>query len=422
MDNLHTNLLAANEAVSNRTNETFQTAEREENIQSGTTIHDYDTPLLAHDALNGSSFQDDDGLFRTMLLDDDGIRDQKLQTNSSLVQQSSATNPITTSSDHYVDLYDVFSASNNMFQDTTGDFMNRDDSGENIQQQTPGLSWLNYLNVISFVWNLSIAIIVGYFGLPGSVQSFKEVTEEYQSLLTPVIWTNFIWIPIFTFDGFYALVQLFPSYRARALIQETIGLHFFYSNILQSIVTVLYEKEYMFTCFVFLLYMLVFHIVILITQMCHDLRQQRALLNTSLDYYSCRFPFSLKFGFIVFLTAVCFMEALVAHDEGVSVHLTSSIIILVLLVTTSLFFLVGFGDDKPDYVVSLVIVWSLMGVYVELQNPRESIDDFFSSEIIISVRSSSFGCCVIILCLLIPRIVVTWIRTVFTVNISTFEH
>ena len=143
-------------------------------------------------------------------------------------------------------------------------------------------------------------------------------------------------------------------------MQETIGLNFVYSNILQSIVTVLYEKEYLFICFVFLVYVVVFHTVILISQMCYDLRQQRILLTTSLDYYACRFPFSLKYGFIVFLTAACFMEALVAHDEGVSVHLTSSIVILVLLVTISLFFLVGFGDDKPDYVVSLVIVWSLV--------------------------------------------------------------
>lgn len=420
MDNdLHASLLAANETKSSATNETFETAEREEGIQNDRL--NYDTPLLAHDVLNGSSFhEDDDGLFHSMLLHDNAMQEQKRSSPSSgLVQQQSQDR---TSSDHYVDLYDVFSSSHNLFQDSTGDFVNPDDSRQNMQQQAPGLSFLNYLNVVSFVWNLSIAIAVGYFGIPGSVQNFIEVTEEYQSLLTPVIWTNLIWLPIFAFDGFYTIVQLFPQYRARALVQETIGLNFVYSNILQSIVTVLYEKEYLFICFVFLVYVVVFHTVILISQMCYDLRQQRILLTTSLDYYACRFPFSLKYGFIVFLTAACFMEALVAHDEGVSVHLTSSIVILVLLVTISLFFLVGFGDDKPDYVVSLVIVWSLMGVYVELQEPIESINDFFSNDIISSVRSSCFGCCVIILCLLIPRIVVTWIRTVFTVNISTFEH
>ena len=136
------------------------------------------------------------------------------------------------------------------------------------------------------------------------------------------------------------------------------------------------------------------------------------------------------------------MQSLVAHSESFTTQLTSSILCFVMLTSVAISFLIPYSifgitssnilSNKPNYIIPLVIVWSFVsifmiclhlnsyfsislhaqiGTYVELQNPKDSIQTLFGDDIILSIKYSTVGCCAIIISFGILRVLlVCWIR------------
>jgi len=304
--------------------------------------------------------------------------------------------------DHYVDLGDM-------------EFGYKMISSEPI----PKLNCMNIMNVLSYLWNLCVAIIIGYFGLFRILYTSQEVAYgQYQSVITPSVYTCYIWILIFAMEGIFSLLQLLhPKYRGNN--GNGIGIMFFYCNIAQSLLIITYSFQYFFLSFILNVYLLVFLNSIFIEQSSSS--SQNSSSSTSrrsilLDWFVLELPFQLKYAWVLYCTfCVVFMQSLVAHSESITTQLTSSVLCFVILTSVAISFLMPYSifgmtsssnilSNKPNYIIPLVIIWSFIGTYVELQNPNDAIQTFFGDDIILSIQYSTIGCCIIITCFGILRV------------------
>ena len=73
------------------------------------------------------------------------------------------------------------------------------------------LNWLNYLNLIGYIINVFFTfLLVPVFGIPDNA----ELSEKYQTILTPAGYAFAIWGVIFVAEGIFAIAQMFPKFRS----------------------------------------------------------------------------------------------------------------------------------------------------------------------------------------------------------------
>jgi translocator protein len=260
------------------------------------------------------------------------------------------------------------------------------------------LTTLNIVNFLAFGFNLAITYTVGVAGWLLTLKTNAELSEKYQTLVTPVNWAFAIWGIIFLAQGIWVVVPvILQSQRNHPLLIE-VGYDYLFVCLAQAGWTFCFAFEFLGLSLVFMLLILSFLVRIVLT-LHHDTvkkgeRQQQQQQQQQLPggvcsrlgtYLLWQFPFTIHCGWIIAASVVnanVVLFALVPNAD----------ILQFIAALISLLGLLGVAAVSIRYfdvlVIPLVIAWALGGVFAELSNPKESIDDLFSDT---QIQVSQFG-------------------------------
>jgi len=280
-------------------------------------------------------------------------------------------------------------------------------SGE--ESEKTSLNVKNYLNLISYILNLVITFGVGTFGLLGTPDQ-GELSEKYQTIITPAGLAFSIWGIIFTFQAIFAVLQMLPSlcgqpsFRNRPMVQQ--GVSYWY------VAVCTFQAGWTFSfAYEIIPASLVFMVLLWISLMCLLISQYYVKLDPTtsscswqglVEFWFLRFPFSVHGGWITAATALNVGVVVVDNEAGAATQLAVSILCLAVLHAISVWHL--FGYKRPNYTIPCVLIWANGWIYAELQNPKQLIVDTFDQSIIDAVAYSAFSVAMVILTQLVVRV------------------
>lgn len=257
------------------------------------------------------------------------------------------------------------------------------------------LNAMNYINVVAYIANICFVYYVGVRGI-NDLPNNAEVSVLYQSLVTPAPFAFSIWSLIFLSQGIFTLVQLHPQFRHHPQVQH--GVRYFYAIVcfFQILWTYLFVKEKMWFAFGCILAIL-FSLILLM-----DSQHSSTSDKTHREFWLLRFPFAIHLGWIFSATVVNLNVLFVANKSGPNTQVViagMSLLILITVAATALHF-----PKKPFWVVATVQAWTTIAIWIELENPEQLIQAWFTSQIIGRVRLGSAISCIIIICLILHRV------------------
>lgn len=211
------------------------------------------------------------------------------------------------------------------------------------------LTFLNYLNVIAYVANLVVTYGVGVLGL-GGLATNAELSEKYQTLVTPAGYAFAIWGLIFIAQFIFAIVQLLPSYRGAPLVAKAIGYDYIGVCVSQIVWTLAFSYEVIWLSFLAMLSILYFLLSIVNDQ--YKLQDDAPIR----DYWLLKFPFSIHCGWIIAATFVNLAVLLVDNGVSAGIQYFVALGVLVALIAFSCFS-ISF-PDRPEYVIPAVLAWA----------------------------------------------------------------
>jgi len=236
------------------------------------------------------------------------------------------------------------------------------------------LNHYNFVNVAAFILNLLVTYGIGTLGW-GNRPTNGELSDKYQTIITPFSTSFIIWAPIFLLQGIWALLWQFVYCKQRnhpAVF--AIGYWYLIVCLVQAGWTLSFSFEINWLALIFMLSILLcLGILHYRLQQCIDEKQR----YTWKGYLIWQLPFSLHLGWITAASVLNINVVLVAYGASANAQFGFAIASLVLLLIA-----VGaYLAERPnsDFAPPLALVWALGGVYAELQNPSGSIVRRFSS-------------------------------------------
>lgn len=225
----------------------------------------------------------------------------------------------------------------------------------------PPLTALNYLNVVAYVANVVITYGVGVLGIAGTATN-AELSEKYQTLVTPAGFTFAIWGIIFVAQLIFTIVQLLPAFRGSKMVASAVGYDYIAVCIAQIGWTLSFTFEIIWLSLAFMLGILYFLLTLI-----NDQYKEGASDSPIRDYWLLKFPFSVHTGWII--AASCVNINVLLVDIGVNSDIQYYVAIgtLVLLVFVSSFS-VSF-PARPEYVIPLVLAWASVSTVFNRASP-----------------------------------------------------
>jgi len=248
---------------------------------------------------------------------------------------------------------------------------------------TPSLNLLNFLNFLSYVANILVTYLVGNAGLNG-LPSNADQSLKYQTLVTPIGWTFSIWAVIFVFQGIWAVLQLFPKFRAHPYVQK--GVSYWYIGVCTTQIVwafvFAYDLIWVSLLFISLIALTLAGCVV------GSYYQYTNANKTLIEFWFLLFPFSIHFGWLLCATLVNANVVVVWAKANAVTQITVAICSLALLHACGVWAL--FVPSRPNYTVPSVISWATLGVYFRLNDPVNSISQAFDTRLkLASIRCSS---------------------------------
>jgi hypothetical protein len=211
------------------------------------------------------------------------------------------------------------------------------------------LSGLNYLNALTYVAHLFVSWGIGVWGLDGILDTRWEISTRYETLVTPALWAYYLWAPILILEGFFAVAQLIPHYRARPIIQAGTGYYFFYTFLIQTVWTLCFSFQSFICSFIAVLGALLSLGSLLASQKSALMGERQSLL----EYCLFCFPFYLHTGWMVLMSVDRALGA------SIGLQLATDIAALgIMLAVAALCCLAS--PSWQDFVIPLVILWSFV--------------------------------------------------------------
>lgn len=215
------------------------------------------------------------------------------------------------------------------------------------------LNGLNFLNVLSYLLNVFVSYGIGVWGLGGILPTRWEVSQANRTLVTPALWSYWIWAPILGFEALFAIAQLLPNYRARPIIRQGTSYFFFYTCLVQTAWTLFFAfKLYIFS-FVAVVAALISMASLLASQHYSQVRGRKSLV----EYWLFKFPFYLHTGWLILCNVVQFSMMFRHYTSNVGIQLAADVVALGVMLPAATFFLTG-KPNGPDFVIPVVIIWS----------------------------------------------------------------
>lgn len=275
------------------------------------------------------------------------------------------------------------------------------ENGEKVE--TSRLNVKNYVNLISYILNLLITFGVGTFGLLGTPDQ-GELSEKYQTIITPAGLAFSIWGIIFTSQAIFAVVQMLPSFRSRPMVQQGVSYWYAAACVFQAGWSFSFAYEILPLSLVCMVLIWISLMSLLISQYYVKLDPTTSSCSSKglLEFWLLRFPFSVHGGWITAASALNVGVIVVDVEASAATQLAVSILSLAVLHAISVWHL--FGYKRPNYTIPCVLIWANGWIYAELQNPKQLIVDTFDQSIISAVAYSAFSVAMVILTQVVVRV------------------
>lgn len=244
------------------------------------------------------------------------------------------------------------------------------------------LNKLNFINLLAYIVNslVTYAIQFGWIDRPNN----GELSDKYQTIITPFGTSFLIWSVIFMWQLFWVLWQFLPSQRNSEGVTRA---WYYYPifTVMQAGWTISFSFEIMWLS-------LIFMYGILVTLISASMSLQK-YKKTWKGYLLWQGPFSIQTGWIMAASSLNTNVLLVAYSGTTTAKIVVAALSLVVLIATSFTWLSSY---PVDFAIPLVIVWALTGIYFELENPLQMIIDEFSQKQINGVQSGVLAGAVLI--------------------------
>eukprot|EP00542_Grammatophora_oceanica_P019214 CAMPEP_0194029358 /NCGR_PEP_ID=MMETSP0009_2-20130614/3096_1 /TAXON_ID=210454 /ORGANISM="Grammatophora oceanica, Strain CCMP 410" /LENGTH=308 /DNA_ID=CAMNT_0038668989 /DNA_START=33 /DNA_END=959 /DNA_ORIENTATION=+ len=274
---------------------------------------------------------------------------------------------------------------------------NNDGDGE----PAPKLNHKNYLNVIFYILNTVITFGIGTLGWTGTPDN-GELSEKYQTLVTPKGTAFSIWGIIFIFQAIFVVVQLLPRFRAKAMVQDGVGYWYIATCAFQAAWTFAFAYEIIWLALIFIILIWVTLVAIVYYQ--YYLPSE----GTLSEFWLLRFPFMIHCGWLTAASTLNVNVQAVASNAAPEIQLAMGIISLAYLHAVSVW--VVFGLTRPNYTIALVISWASGWIYSELQDPKESIQSLLDPTTILGVSYAAGAVAFIVAGQVVVRVLVVGVN------------
>jgi hypothetical protein len=269
-------------------------------------------------------------------------------------------------------------------------------SGQATEAANPPLNKLNWLNLLSYVLNFAITYGVGTLGWLGNGNN-AELSEKYQTLVTPKSSAFSIWAIIFLMQAVFCILQLFPRFRAKELVQKGVGYYYIVTCISQVCWTLAFAYEIIWLSLVFMLLIWASLLGLLYSQ--YYVKSE----GTLLEFWLLRFPFAIHCGWLTAASALNVNVLVVKQDASAAIQLAVGIVSLAVLHAISVWVL--FGIRRANYTIAGVLSWANGWIYAELQSPKDSIVERFSEDAVSGVSYAAVAVAFIIVAQITIRVV-----------------
>jgi len=242
------------------------------------------------------------------------------------------------------------------------------------------LNTFNYLNLIGFIINTIVTFgASAAFGFPDNA----ELSNKYQTIVTPSGGTFAIWGIIFLSQGIFAIVQMLQDFRSNLLVQKGVSIWYFSACMFQSWWTFAFGYERIGLSTLMMGGILISLIPIVWKQ--SKIEPEPSAKNTPLkEFWLLKFPFSIHCGWIAAASAInlnIWILKMGATSRTQEAWAYATIVYAVFCALMALVYL-----SPPDFTIPSVLVWASIGIVRELNSPSDSILDTFAEGTIARVR------------------------------------
>ena len=244
------------------------------------------------------------------------------------------------------------------------------------------LNFKNILNVLAYGANIALTYGVGTAGWLGTPDN-GELSDKYQTLVTPNSRAFSIWAVIFIFQAVFAIVQLLPRFRGTDMVQKGVGFWYCLVCAFQIGWTFTFAYEIIPASLACMLLLWLSLMGLLYSQYYTESD------NTLWEFWLLRFPFAIHGGWITAASALNVNVQVVSMTQPADVQLAVSIVSLAVLHAISVWVL--FNIPRPNWTIAGVLSWAFGWIYYELQNPNELITSTFVPDIINAVAYAAFA-------------------------------
>lgn len=247
--------------------------------------------------------------------------------------------------------------------------------------------------------------------LPGTT-SIGEMSDKYQTIVSPSGSAFSIWGVIFIAQGIFAIGQMLPKYRSSKAVQDGLKYWYFLVCIDQALWTLLFGYEQINLSLICIASIWILLVIANISQ--YNCKLER----TQIEFWMLRFPFMIHCGWLTAATALNLNVVVVNSNASASVQLTSGIISLAVLHAIAMIYL--WFIKYPNYVIPCVLIWANFWIGMELRVPMDQITNLFGAVIINGVKNAAFGVAVIVLIQVLARTIFALYQWKF--SNSTVDH
>mmetsp|Transcript_568 Transcript_568/g.713 ORF Transcript_568/g.713 Transcript_568/m.713 type:complete len:324 (+) Transcript_568:113-1084(+) len=276
------------------------------------------------------------------------------------------------------------------------------------EKSTPALNWKNYGNLLFYILNCVVTFGLGNFGWFGAATN-TELSEKYQTIVTPAGTAFSIWGIIFVFQAIFVVYQLLPSVRGKPMVQEGVSYWYILTCLFQCAWTPLFGFEYI-TLALIAITLIWLSLVALNYQQYYVKDAEKTLL----EFWLLRFPFQVHCGWLTCASVLNVNVLAVKLDLNAEYLLPIAIISLAYLHAVSVWVLFGF--PKPNYTIAGVITWANWWIFNELREPKDLIKETFPELVITSVSYAALAVSIIVLSQAVVRIVLLFAGNSCAVN------
>jgi translocator protein len=278
-------------------------------------------------------------------------------------------------------------------KEATTSYSATDDAPTREGYCTPVPHIYNWANLVGFIINVVVTFgfgLWGWFDRPTN----SELSEKYQTIVTPSGTAFSIWSLIFIAQALWVVLQFLVPLQRQARGVQTVGFKYLYACLAQAGWTFAFVWEVIWLSLIFM-YSILFFLAWLV------LEQEKLPDKQWKGYFMHQFPFSIHCGWIMAASVVNTNVVLVAYGASPLAQFITACCTLAVLLLAG-FYVIA---TTKDLAVPCVLVWALGWVYSELEAPRDSITDRFTTSQIEGIQYAAIaGAGALLVCVLISGV------------------